>query len=108
MKSEVDEPDQVLHFDPFAGDQSGPGDRELGDRIVRCRKATECGHCKGGIRLGDEYRKKVSIVDGQLMTARWCAACCAAMLAELRSQGESFPFERRFREEPRRARRPRA
>jgi hypothetical protein len=90
----------ALDFDPFQGDFGTPGDRTLSDRMVKARKQHECCHCRGPILKGEQHRGRTDIADGELMSWRWCAACCAAMLAEMDGEDESYPFEARAHVEP--------
>ena len=78
---------QSIEFDPFAGDYSE--ERILQDSMVKARKAHTCFHCKGPILVGEVHRSRRGIVDEEeLMSWRWCAECCAAMVLEM----ESTPF----------------
>ncbi len=72
----------ILSFDPFAGDFDGPGDALLRKSMVVVRKLHHCHHCQGPIRVGERVRSEVARVDGEIMTARHCAACCAAIVAD--------------------------
>ena len=70
---------QILDFDPFEGDFGSPGDKVFTKRMVVARKPGPCSHCKAEIVKGERVRRQVSKFDGELMTHRWCALCCAAM-----------------------------
>jgi hypothetical protein len=85
----------ALAYDPFQGDFGSQGDRVLTDRIVKASKPHECSHCNGPIQRGEHHRSRTDIADGDLMSWRWCAACCAAMVAEMDGQDAcdpNFPF----------------
>ena len=88
----------ALEFDPFQGDFGSQGDRTLSDRMVKARRAHLCCHCAGPIAVGETHRSRSDIVDGGLMSWRWCAACCVAMVAELLGEDNDdvrYPFEDR-------------
>lgn len=89
----------ILFFDPFAGDFGEPGDRTLSNRMVVGRKAHECHHCGGPIAVGERHRHQVEVFDGGIIAARWCAACCSAMVAEANADADAeeaiFAFEER-------------
>lgn len=94
-------PPGPLDYDPFQGDFGVPGDRTLSDSMVKARKAHQCSHCAGPIVAGETYRARSDIADGDLMTWKWCALCCAAMVeesAETEDEAKvpSFPFEKRY------------
>lgn len=69
----------VLAFDPFSGDQGDPGDRELRDKIVKCKKGGHCHGCTEVFHAGDTIRRivKVYVADG-LMAFAFCKRCCDA------------------------------
>ena len=69
----------ILMFDPFDGDFGAQGDRILSDKMVTGRKAHTCSHCDGPVSVGERHRSRTEIVDGDMMSHRWCAACCALM-----------------------------
>lgn len=71
--------DLVLAHDPFAGDFGGDGDRTLSDKIVTAQKSKVCHDCRNMIKPGERIRSRVDISDGELMSFRWCQACCEAM-----------------------------
>ena len=73
--------DRVLSYDPYAGDFGSPGDKVLENKMVVARKFREgdCHICRGDIAKGERHRKQVDVFDGQLISNRWCALCCAAM-----------------------------
>jgi len=90
-------------YDPFDGDFGDCGDTILSDKMVKGRKEHNCGHCKGLIEKGEMHRNLNAKFEGQLMSYRWCADCCTAMVKELEIrdtefefEGEEFPFETRL------------
>jgi len=73
---------ECLSVDPFAGDFGAPGDRVLKDKMGNARKAGPCNDCAQEIRPGERVRMLAAVFDGSLMSYRWCALCCAAMVAD--------------------------
>jgi hypothetical protein len=72
--------DDVLAYDPFAGDFGGSDDQPFVDKMVKARKPhPECHYCKWPIQMGERHRYKCDKYDGELMNWRWCWACCVAM-----------------------------
>ena len=70
----------VLAYDPFAGDFGGSDDMPFVDKMVRARKPHSGCHCCGdSIEAGERHRYKCDKYDGELMSWRWCWACCVAM-----------------------------
>lgn len=69
----------ILMFDPFEGDFGDQGDRVLSDKMVTGRKAHTCSNCAGPIAVGERHRSRTEIVDGDMMSHRWCAICCSLM-----------------------------
>lgn len=69
----------ILMFDPFDGDFGGQWDKVLSDKMVVARKAHVCAHCDGPVSVGERHRSRSERVDGDLMSWRWCAACCDLM-----------------------------
>lgn len=69
----------ILMFDPFDGDFGDQGDRILSDKMVTGRKAHTCSNCDGPIAVGERHRSRSGIVDGDIMSHRWCAICCGLM-----------------------------
>lgn len=69
----------ILAFNPFEGDFGEPGDTVLSNKMVMAAKPHECCHCKSTITKGERHRCQVSKY-GDLMTHRWCSACCGVML----------------------------
>ena len=67
-----------IDFNPFEGDDAD--ERVLTDAMVKGRKVYTCTHCKGPIAKGETHRSRRGVVDGELMSFRWCALCCEAML----------------------------
>lgn len=84
-----------LDYDPFEGDFGCPGDKTLRDAMVKARKPHTCTHCAGLIGSGETYRSRTDVVDGDLMSWKWCALCCAAMVEEMGDHDGDYPFERR-------------
>lgn len=77
-----------VDFDPFAGDYED--ERTLTDKMVKARKAHACFHCCGPIAAGETHRSRRGVVeDGGLMSWRWCAECCAAMLVQMEAEDGS-------------------
>lgn len=76
---EVMNKEDVLAHDPFQGDFGGPDDRTLRDKIVTARKIAECHDCGEMIVPRTMIRSRVDIADGELMSFKWCTACCEAM-----------------------------
>lgn len=72
-----------LDYDPFAHDYGSDGDHTFKDKMVKARKVGKCGHCCGSIQIGTQYRYLVQKYEGELHTYKYCADCCAAMVAEL-------------------------
>lgn len=78
--AETSEADRfILDFDPFEGDFGAPGDKVFTNRMAIARKPGPCSHCDMEITKGERVRRQTSKFDGELMTHRWCALCCAAM-----------------------------
>lgn len=78
--AETSEADRlILGFDPFEGDFGSPGDKVFTNRMAIARKPGPCSHCDMEITKGERVRRQTSKLDGELMTHRWCALCCAAM-----------------------------
>ena len=69
----------VLQFAPFDGDFGAPEDVTLSNKMVTARKEGPCAHCGLTICKGERVRSMSSKFDGELMSHRWCALCCAAM-----------------------------
>ena len=80
--SERDE--DILSFDPFAGDYGGAGSNDgvLSDKLVKGRKTHKCHTCDGPIAVGERHRNRSEVYDGEFMSFRWCAACCKAMVSD--------------------------
>lgn len=70
----------ILSFDPFEGDFGEQSDKVLTNKMVVARKEGPCAHCGLQIQKGERVRSQSSKFDGQLMSHRWCALCCAAMV----------------------------
>lgn len=56
---------------------------KLKDKMVKARKTGLCDHCMGEIKSGTHYRYMVCMLDGAIDSLKYCADCCAAMVAEL-------------------------
>lgn len=77
------DPSEALRFDPFPGDFGEPGDRALKGCMVRARSYHDCHwrRIKGcGIREGEQYRYRVEVFSGELMTFRFCKQCCVDLV----------------------------
>jgi predicted nucleic acid-binding Zn ribbon protein len=79
MNTDTEKDDLILEFDPFEGDFGGQDDRVFRNQMVVARKEGPCAHCGTLIKKGERVRSQQSKFDGQLMSHRWCAACCDAM-----------------------------
>ncbi len=87
-----------LDYDPFEGDFGCPGDTTLRDAMVKARKPHACTHCAGQIVPGETYRSRSDIADGDLMSWKWCALCCAAMVLQMEGNDDAemtYPFDER-------------
>ncbi len=84
---------RVLSYPLFEGDFGDPGDRQLCDGFVVANKMHKCHHCQGPIVPKERHRVHVGVYDGQLMTFRYCSACCGAM-AEYFSVGPDLMCNR--------------
>lgn len=80
----------VLDYDPFASDFGSPGDRTLRDKIVTARKAGECHDCAQTIQPGERIRSRTDVADGEIMSFRWCQACCEAMALWWTDDGDAM------------------
>lgn len=49
-----------------------------------------CHDCGGDIAKGEYHRSRSDIADGELMSFRWCAECCAAQAASWEDDGEAW------------------
>ena len=78
--------EMALRYDPFADDFGDQSDRTLRDKIVKARKGTECFHCAWSIRPGEMIRSRADVIDGRLMSWKWCNAC-TKLMAEGDDQG---------------------
>ena len=87
----------ILDFDPFEGDFGSPSDKVFSNRMAVARKPGPCSHCNTEIAKGERIRRQTSKFDGELMTHRWCAMCCAAMASyDSDLDGEELPeYEKR-------------
>lgn len=84
----------TLAYNPFEGDFGSPGDCVLRDKIGNARKPGACHVCGCTIQPGTRIRMHAGVYDGQLMSFRWCAECCAAMAAYWSDNGTAL--EARF------------
>ena len=75
---------------PFEGDFGSPDDRILKDKMVTARKSGECHLCGQQIQPKERIRTMAAVFDGELMSYRWCNACCAAMAKSLYDDGEAW------------------
>ena len=82
--------EKTLAFDPFQGDFGDQGDRVLRDRMGVARKAGPCNDCAQQIEPGERVRLMTARFDGELMSYRWCALCCAAMAKYEDDDGEAY------------------
>lgn len=80
-----------LDYDPFAGDDGE--ERVLQDAMVKARKQNKCFHCADTINVGDIHRARRAVYEDEMMSWRWCAACCAAMVVEMNATGGSDTYE---------------
>lgn len=72
--------EDAVAYDPFAGDFGGSDDKPFVDKMVTARKPhPECHCCASPIEMGERHRYKCDKYDGELMSWRWCWACCVAM-----------------------------
>lgn len=72
--------DDVIAYDPFAGDFGGSDDKPFVDKMVTARRPhRECHCCGSSIDMGERHRYKCDKYDGELMSWLWCWACCVAM-----------------------------
>lgn len=76
----------ALDFDPFEGDFGESGDKVFSNKMVIGRGEHLCSHCNGQTQTGERHRCQTSKFDGELMTHRWCAACCEAMLITMHAE----------------------
>ena len=74
---------------PFDGDFGSPDDRILKDKMVTARKAGACFLCEREITPGERIRTMAAVFDGELMSYRWCNACCAAMAKSWLDDGDA-------------------
>jgi len=90
----------ALDYDPFDGDFGDSGDHLFQDKMVRAKKEHKCSHCLGPIVAGETYRSRREVSWSEFFCFKWCAACCEAMVFELKAESlgeeeEIFPFESR-------------
>jgi hypothetical protein len=81
---------QCLCINPFEGDFGDPADKVLKDRIVTARIGGSCGMCRQQITPGERIRTLAAVFDGQLMSYRWCSACCHAMATCQTDNGDAW------------------
>lgn len=82
--------EKTLAFDPFQGDFGSQDDRVLKNKMGNARKAGECHDCAQQIKPGELVRLMTARFDGELMSYRWCALCCAAMAKYEDDNGEAY------------------
>ncbi|MDO9273598.1 MAG: hypothetical protein Q7T94_11355 [Rugosibacter sp.] len=70
---------ECLKYWPFDGDFGHPSDKILKDKIGIARKGGPCCECLTEIRPGERIRMIGAIFDDQMMSYRYCSACCSAM-----------------------------
>lgn len=73
--------DLALRFDPFQDDFGDQDDRTLRDKIVKTRKPSECSQCAESIPAGQIVRSRTDIIDGGMMSWKWCNTCTVLMAA---------------------------
>jgi hypothetical protein len=78
LDAEFDEA-ECLKYWPFDGDYGHPRDKILKDKIGIARKPGPCCECLTEIVPGERIRMIGAIFDDQMMSYRYCSACCAAM-----------------------------
>lgn len=86
--------EQVLRYDPFAGDKDDGGYRLLRDHIVTARVAGLCAECGQAIVPGTRIRAMTAVGNGHVATARSCHDCCDAMTRWM--NGDEGPMEARY------------
>ena len=82
--------DDALTFDAFEGDFGYGDECTIKNKIVKAKKEHKCHNCNEKILKGEKNRIMVEKVNGELMTFRWCALCCVAMICDEESGGASF------------------
>lgn len=82
--------DDALAYDPFASDFGSPGDRTLRDKMVTARRTGECHNCAQTIQTGERTRSRTDVADGEMMSFRWCQACCEAMALSWTDDGKAI------------------
>jgi hypothetical protein len=70
--------DNALCYDPFQGDFGCPGDVIFSDKFVIARKEGPCFECKTTITKGERVRRQSGVFDGEMLSFRFCRACCHA------------------------------
>jgi len=70
---------ECLKYWPFDGDYGHPSDKILKDKIGIARKQGPCCECLTAIQPGERIRMIGAIFDDQMMSYRYCSACCTAM-----------------------------
>lgn len=81
---------EALQYDPFAGDFGEVGDRWLRNKMVTARKAGPCHECLGQIKPGERIRSLVALFSREVMSYRFCNACCHAMAACWTDNGKAL------------------
>lgn len=82
--------DDVIACDPFEGDFGEPGDRTLKDKMVNARKTGPCHLCGQQIEPGERVRSRTDVFEGEIMSFRWCNACCHAMALSWTDDGKAW------------------
>jgi hypothetical protein len=80
----------VLAYNPFEGDFGDPSDVTFKDRLILARKQYTCQHCRGTIFQREQHRYIAARFDGNMMTYRYCSACCDAMAGSWKDGGEAL------------------
>lgn len=99
--------DRCLRFHPFEGDR-GTDTVRLSDKLVRAAAPHVCLICAEPIAKGEHHRAltEISRDERKVMTFRFCALCCAAMVKALydyEDNGEELSQRYPLREAGRRA-----
>lgn len=71
--------EEVIACNPFEGDFGEPGDITLKDKMGIARKSGPCHLCGMNIKPKERVRLRTDISCGDIMSFRWCNACCHAM-----------------------------
>lgn len=79
-----------LRIDPDPGDKGDDPRRLLRDVIATARHTHICAHCEGWINPGERHRCCRHATGDVFSTHRFCAACCAALVASDRDCGDEL------------------